>query len=121
LAAYKKPASCLSSSCIKWGGPLVRGRRPRRRLWLHWQSRTTGSDADEGVRPTSIYASDFRVRTLVEEVGSVKSVTLLGDEACVADQAAEFFFRGSVMRSRSAHHVFFNHDTADVVSTESQA
>jgi hypothetical protein len=41
----------------------------------------------------SVCASqDIDTTRLVEEVGSVERVALLGDEACVADQAAEFFF-----------------------------
>jgi hypothetical protein len=38
------------------------GRRPRRPLWVHWQSQT-GVRPGQGVRPISICVSDFRVRT----------------------------------------------------------
>ena len=56
----------LSTKSARWGGPPDRGRRPRRPLVLvRCQSRTRGSGADEGVRPTATYITyhgDRRLR-----------------------------------------------------------
>lgn len=45
----------------------------------------------------------------VEEHGAVEGVALDGFEAGVADDAAEFLFRGAVGYAGGADHVFFQH------------
>ena len=46
---------------------------------------------------------------------------MAGLEACVADDAAEFFFSGAVRGSGGADYVFFEHDGAYVVASEAEA
>jgi hypothetical protein len=58
---------------------------------------------------------------LVEEIGPVQRVALLGDEAGVADDAAQFLFAGAVVGAGGGDHVLFDHDAAHVVAAEAQA
>jgi hypothetical protein len=57
----------------------------------------------------------------LQEVGAVQRIPLLGDEAGVADDAAQFFFAGAVMRAGGGDHVLLDHDAAHVVAAEAQA
>ena len=58
---------------------------------------------------------------LIEEHGAVEGVALDGLEAGVADDAAEFFFRGAVAGAGGFDDVLFEHDGAYVVAAEAQA
>src|SRR5579863_4940464 len=55
---------------------------------------------------------------LIQEVRPVKRVALFGDEARVADHAAEFLFGGLMVGARSRDYVLFDHDAADVVASK---
>ena len=57
----------------------------------------------------------------VQEVRAVERVALLGHEAGVADDAAQFLFAGAVMRAGGGDDVLLDHDAAHVVAAEAQA
>src|SRR5207253_11002811 len=57
---------------------------------------------------------------LFQNVTSVKSVALRGNEAGVGDDAAEFAFIGAIFYPGGEDHVFFDEDAADVVGSELQ-
>src|ERR1017187_254058 len=58
---------------------------------------------------------------LVQKIRSIQRVALLGDEAGIADDAAEFLFAGPVVGAGGGDHVLFDHDAAYVVAAETQA
>lgn len=58
---------------------------------------------------------------LVQKVRTVESVTLFGDKAGIADEAAEVFFTGVVVGSGLRDDVFFDHDAAHVIAAKAEA
>jgi len=58
---------------------------------------------------------------LIQKIRAVQGVSLLRDEPRVADQAAQLFLRGAMMRAGGRHHVLLDHDAADVIAAEAQA
>ncbi len=56
----------------------------------------------------------------IQKIGAVEGVALLGDEAGIADDAAQFLFAGAMMGARGGDHIFFDHDAAYVVAAEAQ-
>jgi hypothetical protein len=58
---------------------------------------------------------------LTQEVSAIQRIPLRRSEPRVADDAAEFFFRGAVGDTGGAHDVFFKHHRTDVVAAEAQA
>jgi hypothetical protein len=54
------------------------------------------------------------------KVRPIQRIPLLGHEARVADDAAQFLFAGAMVRAGGRHHVLFDHDAAHVVAAEAQ-
>src|SRR4029079_8365055 len=50
----------------------------------------------------------------------IKDVSLLWNKAGFADQVTQHLFVGTIVGARSRHDVFFNHDSSNVVGTETQ-
>src|ERR1017187_199254 len=57
---------------------------------------------------------------LVQKIGSVERVPLFGDEARVADDAAQFLFGGAIVGAGGGDDVLFDHDAAHIVAAEAQ-
>src|ERR1700676_2822951 len=62
-----------------------------------------------------------RVRALMQEIGTVKGIALGRFESRVADNPAQFFFRGAIGYAGGAHDIFFQHHRSYVVAAEAQA
>ena len=62
-----------------------------------------------------------QVHHSIQKHGAVEGVALAGLEACVADDAAKFFFCGAVRGAGGFDDVFFEHDGAYVVAAEAEA
>jgi len=58
---------------------------------------------------------------LIQEVLPIKRIPLGRSESGVADDPAEFFFRGAVGHACGSHYIFFQHYRAYVVAAEAEA
>ena len=58
---------------------------------------------------------------LIQKVLPIQRISLGGAESGVADNAAQFLFRGAVGHACSPHYIFFQHHRANVVAAEAQS
>src|SRR4051812_8945094 len=65
--------------------------------------------------------SNLRASSMsVQEVCAIKRIALYRLEAGIANHAAQLFLGGAIVHAGGAHHVFFQHDRANVIAAKSQ-
>ena len=57
----------------------------------------------------------------VQKVSAIKGIALFRNEAGIADDAAQLFFAGAVVRAGRGDDVLLDHDAAHIVAAEAQA
>src|ERR1039458_9343251 len=67
------------------------------------------------------YTQTSNCAVLVQEHRAIECVALDRLEAGVADDSAQFFFRGAVAGAGGAHPVLFQHDRTHIVAAEVEA
>ena len=105
------------------GMSVVRGMGAVRAVWAPWaryEHRARGMGAVGAVSGAVSMVEAFEAH-LIQEIGAVESIPLFGHEAGVADDSAQFFFAGAVVRASGGDHVLFDHDASYVVAAETQA
>src|SRR6266851_3922538 len=72
-------------------------------------------------RETRHAASLQKDSTSIQEIRPVQSISLRGPEACIAYDAAQFFFGCAIIYPGRTDYILFQHHGTNVVSAEAQA